>query len=195
MSKKYGYARVSSREQNESRQLEELKGKGVEHIFIEKVSGKNFERTVYKKLRRVLKQDDILYIESVDRLGRTYDGIISEWNYLVKKKKIQIKVIGNPLLDTGEDTALITKFNKDLLLLISAYQSEQEYLNIKGRQAQGIAIAKKSGKKLGRPKKEVPKEHVDIIAKWRKGELSSKTAMNTLELKKSAFYNLVERIE
>jgi len=197
MVKKYGYIRVSTKKQNQARQTEEMRRLGIEedNLFSEKESGQNFNRAVYGKLRKILKEGDSLYIESVDRLGRTYKGIVKEWKYLAGHKKINIRVIDNPLLDTVDDAKLITVFLKDILLLIGAYQAEQEYISIKERQAQGIAIAKKKGKKFGRPKKDISQKELDIAAKWRAGGLTSKEAMLALELKRSAFYNLIEKIE
>lgn len=198
MSQKYGYIRVSTKKQNQARQIEEMKKHGIdeENIIPEKESGKSFERKKYKELKKRLAEGDILYFESIDRLGRTYDGIIHEWNYLIKRKKVKIKIISNPLLDTVDDNAtLIVRFMKDIMLLISAYQAEQEFLNLKKRQEQGIAIAKKTGKKFGRPKKDIPQTTIEVIIKWREGLITSKEAMKALELKRSAFYNLIEKIE
>lgn len=147
----YGYARVSTREQNLDRQIEELK-KHVDVIFSDKQSGKDFERTAYKSMIKKLKKDDLVIIKSIDRLGRNYDMIIEEWQRITKKIGANIKVLDMPLLDTTQTHELTGKFISDIVLQILSYVAETERKNIKQRQAEGIRIAKAKGIKFGRPR-------------------------------------------
>lgn len=194
----YAYVRVSSVEQNETRQIKEILKLGVSknNIIIEKASGKNFNRSKYNQLIRQLKEGDILYISSIDRLGRDYNGIIEEWNRLTKEIKVTIKVLDMPLLDTDKRSdSLLDKFIRDITLLTLAFQAEQEWQNIKYRQAMGIATAKESGKHLGRPKMVHSEKEIHIIKEWKNGLVSLNEAMQKLNRKKSAFYRLVRELE
>lgn len=165
----YGYARVSTKDQNLDRQIEELK-KCTDKIYSDKQSGKDFERTNYKKLIHVLKKDDLLVIKSIDRLGRNYDMIIEEWQRITKKIGADIKVLDMPLLDTTQKHELTGKFISDLVLQILSYVAEVERKNIKQRQAEGIRIAKAKGIKFGRPKED--RTLLDsLIDKYYKGEI------------------------
>lgn len=154
----YGYARVSTVEQNEARQLIALKGAGVEEacILVDKASGKDFLRPKYQKLRRKLKKGDLLIVQSLDRFGRSYDDIISEWRYLVKEKGVDIQVLDMPLLDTRQGNGLVGKFVGDIVLQILSFVAEMERRKIKERQAQGIAAAKARGVRFGRPNVALP---------------------------------------
>ena len=195
--KKYAYIRVSSTEQNEARQVKEINKLGINknNIIIEKASGKNFNRSKYNQLIKNLKQGDTLYINSIDRIGRNYDGIISEWNRLTKELKINIKVIDMPLLDTDKKAnSLIDCFIRDMTLLTLAFQAEQEWQNIKSRQRAGIDGAKESGKHLGRPKKSYSEKEIKIISDWQHGLLTVNEAMQKLNKKKSTFYNLCRTV-
>jgi len=195
---KYAYVRVSSKHQKELRQVKALTKLGIEksNIIIEKVSGKGFKRSKYLNLLDILKAGDMLYISSIDRLGRDYDGIIAEWQYLTKKLNIIMKVIENPILDTdSQPTTLIDKYLKDITLLTLAFQSEQELCNIKERQKAGISIAKEKGKSLGRPKVVRSDKEVSIVKSWKNGLISLSDAMQELNLKKSAFYKLASEME
>lgn len=195
---KYAYVRVSSNKQNEARQLKAIHKLGVpkKNIFIEKITGRNFNRQKYHDLIKRLKNGDILYISNIDRLGRDYDGIISEWNKLTKEKTITVKVLDMPLLNTDRQaTGLIDKFTTDIVLLTLAYQAEQEWHNIKTRQEEGIAIAKESGKHMGRPKASYSEYEAQIVQNWKNGLLTLNEAMKKLGRKKSAFYKLVHELK
>jgi len=146
----YGYARVSTKEQNLDRQLVELQ-KYTDKIYADKMSGKDFERTEYQKLMRKLKKDDVLVIKSIDRLGRNYDLILEQWRIITHEKEANIKVLDIPLLDTTKNDGLTGKLISDLVLQILSYVAENERTNIRQRQAEGIRIAKAKGVKFGRP--------------------------------------------
>jgi len=193
----YAYVRVSSDGQNEARQVKEFLQLGIpkDNIIIEKASGKNFNRQRYNSLLKRLKHGDCLYIGSIDRLGRDYNGIINQWNKLTKELKITIKVLDMPLLDSNKKiTNLVDQFTCDIVLLTLAYQAEQEWQNIKSRQRAGIAIAKESGKHLGRPKNTYSKNEIGVVNAWKSGLLSLNEAMQKLGRKKSAFYRLVQEL-
>jgi len=195
---KYAYIRVSSKNQKVSRQVKAVMKLGIlkSNIFIEKASGKNFNRTEYLKLLDIIKTSDTLYICSIDRLGRDYDGIIGEWHRLTKKLNVIVKVIDNPILDTDiAPDSLIEKYLQDITLLTLAFQSEQEWQNIKQRQKAGIIIAKEKGKNLGRPKTvRTDKERYTVQA-WQNGVISCNEAMQKLNLRKSAFYKLASELK
>ena len=186
----YAYGRVSSTGQNEERQVKEFLKLGIskDKIIIEKVSGKNFNRNKYHQLVRRLRAGDILYIHSIDRLGRDYIGILEEWNKLVRHKKVIIRVIDMPLLNTDKKSdSLIDRFIQDITLLTLAFQAEQEWQNIKARQAMGIALAKEKGKHLGRPKPVYTEKDMKVIEEWQQGLVSLDEALKLLKRKKSAF--------
>jgi len=195
--KKYAYVRVSDSKQNEARQMQEILKLGIklENIFIEKVSGKTFNRQKYNKLLKCLKKEDILYISSVDRLGRDYKGIIKQWHKLTKEKKVNIKVLDMPILDTDKKgNSLIEEFVGDMVLLTLAFQAEQEWQNIKARQKMGIAIAKEKGIHLGRPKTIYSENDKKVVNEWRSGKLTLNEAMKNSKRQKTAFYKLVSEI-
>lgn len=195
---KYAYVRVSSKNQKVSRQVNAVMKLGISksNIIIEKVSGKDFKRTEYLKLLKLLKEGDTLYINSVDRLGRDYEGIISEWHRLTKNLNIIIKVIDSPVLDTDKPpTSLIDKYLQDITLLTLAFQSEQEWHNIKERQKAGITIAKEKGKILGRPKVVRSEKEICTVKAWQNGIISLDEAMKKLNLRKSAFYKLANELK
>jgi len=197
-SQSYAYVRVSSDKQNEARQLKEIMSLGIpkNNIIIEKASGKNFNRNKYNQLIKLLKNGDTLYIGSIDRLGRDYNGIISEWNKLTKDIKVTIKVLDMPLLDTDKkETNLMSKYVSDIVLLTLAFQAEQEWQNIKTRQRAGIAIAKEKGKHLGRPKTPYSENEIRVVRDWQDGILPLNEAMRKLNRKKSAFYQLVGQLK
>lgn len=179
----YGYMRVSSKEQNETRQLVALMQFGIaeKHIFFDKQSGKDFQRPSYQKLLKKLKQGDILAIKSIDRLGRNYDEIIEQWRIITKEKKAFIVVLDMPLLDTRQKERDLTGiFIADLVLQILSYVAQTERENIRKRQAEGIAIAKSNGKHLGRPPIPKPKNFDMIQSMWKKGEISTAAAAKEL---------------
>lgn len=196
----YAYSRVSAKDQNEERQVNEFLAMEIprQNIFIEKISGKTFNRKTYGRLLKLLKAGDTLYIESIDRLGRDYDGILEQWNKLSKKKKIIIRVLNTPILNTDNPfDSLTDKFIKDVTLLSLAFNAEQEWQNIKHRQSQGIANAKAKGKHLGRPKAPISYRENDfaIIEQWKNRTISEADAMKLLRKGRTSFYKLVRIYE
>ena len=188
---KYGYVRVSTKEQNIDRQLVEMFSQGLNDktIFIDKQSGKDFERDEYQKLKKILKSGDLLIIKSIDRLGRNYDMIIDEWRTLVNDMNVDIQVLDMPLLDTRtEGKNLVGKFISDIVLQILSFVAENERENIKKRQAEGIRIAKEKGKHLGRPKLKLPKDFQSIANRYKKKEITLAEALLSLNMSRSTFY-------
>ena len=188
---KYGYVRVSTKEQNIDRQLVEMYAQGLNDktIFIDKQSGKDFERDEYQKLKKKLKSGDLLIIKSIDRLGRNYDMIIDEWRTLVNDMDVDIQVLDMPLLDTRtEGKNLVGKFISDIVLQILSFVAENERENIKKRQAEGIRIAKEKGKHLGRPKLKLPKNFTIIADEYKKKEITLAEALSSLKMNRSTFY-------
>lgn len=188
---KYGYVRVSTKEQNIDRQLVDMYSQGLNDktIFIDKQSGKNFERDEYQNLKKKLKSGDLLIIKSIDRLGRNYDMIIDEWRTLVNDMNVDIQVLDMPLLDTRtEGKNLVGKFISDIVLQILSFVAENERENIKKRQAEGIRIAKEKGKHLGRPKLKLPKNFTIIADQYKKKEITLAEALKSLNMNRSNFY-------
>ena len=188
---KYGYVRVSTKEQNIDRQLVEMYAQGLNDktIFIDKQSGKDFERDEYQKLKKKLKSGDLLIIKSIDRLGRNYDIIIDEWRTLVNDMNVDIQVLDMPLLDTRtEGKNLVGKFISDIVLQILSFVAENERENIKKRQTEGIRIAKEKGKHLGRPKLKLPKNFTIIANQYKKKEITLAEALSSLKMNRSTFY-------
>lgn len=186
----YGYVRVSSTDQNEDRQLLALQEKNVldSNIFIDKQSGKNFERPQYKKLIQKLKSGDLLYVLSIDRLGRNYEEIQNQWRILTKEKGIDICVMDMPLLDTRQGKDLMGTFIADLVLQILSFVAQNERENIRKRQAQGIAAAKARGVKFGRPQKQLPKDFDKIVENWEKKKISLQEVLNLCNMSEATFY-------
>lgn len=174
----YGYIRVSSRDQNENRQLIALKEVGVsdKNIYLDKQSGKDFNRPQYKKLLRKLKKDDLLYIKSIDRLGRNYEEILQQWRVLTKEKGIDIVVLDMPLLDTRRGKDLMGTFLSDIVLQVLSFVAENERTNIRQRQAEGIATAKAKGVRFGRPPKPLPDNFHSCYQRWKRGEITGTAA-------------------
>ena len=189
MSRVYAYVRVSSRDQNEERQLIAMHEMGVpgKNIFIDKQSGKDFERPQYLKLLKKLKAGDLLYVKSIDRLGRNYKEIIEQWRNLTKNKGVDICIIDMPLLDTRRGKDLMGTFLSDIVLQVLSFVAENEHSNIRQRQAEGIAAAKARGVRFGRPPKELPQGFEDIIEKWKAGELNGVQAANALGIPASTY--------
>ena len=188
---KYGYVRVSTKEQNIDRQLADMYNLGLtdSNIFIDKQSGKDFDRTNYQKLKSILQDGDLLIIKSIDRLGRNYDMIIDEWRDLVNGLNVDIYVIDMPLLDTRtEGKNLVGKFISDIVLQILSFVAENERENIKKRQAEGIRIAKEKGKHLGRPKLKIPLNFSQIANQYKKKEITLAEALQSLNMNRSTFY-------
>ena len=197
MANTYALIRVSTEEQNEQRQVVRMQELGItkENIVIEKESGKSKSRLKYQKLVKRLKAGDILYIENADRLSRDYEGIINEWGKLTFQKGVTVKVLDTPMLDSDqEESDLINKFMRNILLHVQAFQAESEWQKTKYRQAQGIAVAKASGKKLGRPKKERTSTEIEISKQYLNREIDLDTALAILGIRKSAFYSLCRMV-
>ena len=191
----FGYARVSSKEQNEERQLVAFKEYGIDErdIYIDKQSGKDFNRENYITLKHILRENDLLVIKSIDRLGRNYNQIIDEWKDITKNIKADIVVIDMPLLDTRKNKDLLGTFISDLVLQILSYVAEQERTFIKQRQKEGITNAKNNGVKFGRPKIEKPQDFDVVVSRWKNKDIKSKEAMELLGLKPNTFYNMVKK--
>jgi len=201
----FGYARVSSRDQNEGRQIEQLKSAGISesNIIIDKQSGKNFDRTGYQYLiNNRLSDGDVLVITSIDRLGRNYQEIMEQWKHITQTIQADIKVLDMPLLDTTKSgESLDSRFVADLVLQILSYVANKERDNTRSRQRQGIdimpiidgkRISIKTGRPVGRPKVEYPTQWDLVYADWKKGQITAKKAMNLLELKPNTFYKLAK---
>ena len=186
----YGYIRVSSQEQNEDRQLIAMAEVGVmrENIYMDKQSGKDFERPQYKRLVKKLREGDILFIKSINRLGRNYEEILNQWRIITKEKRTDIVVLDMPLLDTRRDKNLLGTFISDIVLQLLSFVSENERVNIRQRQAEGIAAAKKRGVKFGRPIKEMPEDFEEIIKKWEQKVLSIREITAMYGISESTFY-------
>lgn len=186
----YGYVRVSSIEQNEDRQIIELKKAGVfaSHIFMDKQSGKDFHRVNYEKMVSLLQEGDILYIMSIDRLGRNYVEIQNQWRILTKEIGIDICVLDMPLLDTRNGKDLMGTFIADLVLQILSFVAENERENIRKRQEQGIAAAKNRGVRFGRPEAKVPDNFTSIVKAWERGNLNMEEVLKRCEISESTFY-------
>ncbi len=191
----FGYVRVSSKEQNEDRQLIAFKEFGIDErdIYIDKQSGKDFNREQYNVLKHILRENDVLVIKSIDRLGRNYNMIIDEWKDITKNIKADIVVLDMPLLDTRNNKDLLGTFISDLILQILSYVAEQERTFIKQRQKEGIAAAKNNNVKFGRPKIEKPQNFDIVVNKWKNKEIKTKEAIEMLGLKPNTFYNLVKQ--
>lgn len=191
----FGYARVSSKEQNEERQIVAFKEYGIDErdIYIDKQSGKDFNREQYNILKHILRENDILVIKSIDRLGRNYNMIIDEWKDITKNIKADIVVIDMPLLDTTKNKDLLGTFISDLILQILSYVAEQERTFIKQRQKEGISTAINKGIKFGRPTIEKPQNYDIVVSKWKNKEIRTKEAIEQLGLKPSTFYNMVNK--
>jgi len=186
----YGYARVSSTDQNEDRQVLALMGIGVstDKLFIDKQSGKDFERKKYQQLVAQLQTGDMLYIVSIDRLGRNYDEIQNQWRILTKEKGVDIAVIDMPLLDTTRSKDLLGTFISDLVLQLLSFVAQNERENIRKRQAEGIAAAKARGVKFGRPEKELPANFGELVEQWERGEILTKDMPTLCNMSRSTFY-------
>ncbi len=193
----YGYVRVSTREQNEDRQLIALREVGVEDkfVYMDKQSGKDFNRPNYKKLLRKLKKDDLLYIKSIDRLGRNYEEILQQWRMLTKDKGVDIVVLDMPLLDTRRGKDLMGTFLSDIVLQVLSFVSENERTNIRQRQAEGIAAAKAKGVKFGRPPLRLPDNFYEVHRAWRSKKLTLKEAANACDMPVGTFYAKARKFE
>lgn len=185
----YGYVRVSSRAQNEERQLIALEKycTNKKNIYIDKQSGKDFDRPAYKRMIRKLKKDDVLYVKSIDRLGRNYEDILNQWRFLTKELEVDIVVIDMPLLDTRRGKDLIGTFLSDIVLQVLSFVAENERQNIRQRQAEGIAAAKAKGVRFGRPPKPLPDNFTSVYYQWKDGEISGSAAAKACHMPLSTF--------
>ena len=192
--KTFAYCRVSSTDQNEDRQVEAMLELGINErdIFIDKCSGKNFDRPQYQALKLQLREGDVLVIKSIDRLGRNYKQICEEWREIVRDIKANIKVVDMPILDTTRTDGLIGEVISDIVLQLLGYVAEQERAFIKQRQAEGIKLAKEKGKRLGKPPIQYPENWQDVYKIWKSGSLTAREAMKRLNLKPTSFYKLAK---
>ncbi len=193
----YGYVRVSSSDQNEDRQVIALHEVGVNDngIFVDKKSGKDFQRPSYKRLLRRIKKDDLLYIKSIDRLGRNYEEILQQWRFLTKEKGIDIVVLDMPLLDTRRGKDLMGTFLSDIVLQVLSFVAENERTNIRQRQAEGIAAAKAKGVKFGRPPHPLPESFYEVHRDWRGKRLTLKEAAKACGMPAGTFYAKARKFE
>lgn len=194
-SKTFGYCRVSSTDQKEDRQLEAMLDLGINErdIFVDKCSGKNFDRPQYQALKVQLREGDVLVIKSIDRLGRNYKQICEEWREITREIKANIKVLDMPVLDTTRTEGLIGEVISDIVLQLLSYVAEQERAFIKQRQAEGIKLAKEKGKRLGKPPIEYPENWDNVYKVWKSGAITAREAMKQLNLKPTSFYKLAKK--
>lgn len=187
--KTYGYVRVSSRDQNEARQLVAMKEFGVpdDNIFMDKQSGKDFNRPSYARLMKKLKPGDVLVVKSIDRLGRNYDEILEQWRIITKEKQAAIVVLDMPLLDTRSNRDLTGTLIADIVLQLLSYVAETERAFIRQRQAEGIAAAKARGQRFGRPAKDRGEEYEACVIQWKEGTLSAAQASRRLGVSHNTF--------
>ena len=193
----YGYARVSTINQHLDRQIDELHKAGLldSQIFIDKESGKDFNRINYKRLLKKLKSGDVLYVKSIDRLGRNYNMILDEWRILTKEKDIDIVVIDMPLLDTRiEGKNLVGKFIADVVLQVLSFVAENEREIMRQRQSEGIKMAKARGVKFGRPSAAIPDNFIEIISLYKSGKINSKKAVEMSGLSRGTFYRKLQLV-
>lgn len=185
----YGYVRVSSKDQNEDRQMIALREVGVseKNIFVDKQSGKDFNRPKYKRLLKQLKTDDLLYIKSIDRLGRNYEEIQNQWRIITKDKKVDIVVLDMPLLDTRRGKDLVGTFLSDIVLQVLSFVAENERSNIRQRQAEGIAAAKARGVRFGRPPATLPENFHQVYQLWKSGKITGLEAARMCDMPMSTF--------
>ncbi|HDR6259464.1 recombinase family protein [Bacillus cereus] len=203
----YGYIRVSTKDQNEQRQLHKMMERGVEarRIFVDKASGRHFDRPQYQLLRKILSTGDIVYIDALDRMGRNYDEVISEWKYITRELQANIVVLENEtLFDSRKFREMgdMGRLMEDQFLSLLSYVADQERKKIHQRQAEGIAVAKSQGKHLGRPRvnlSTLSKQQLHIIeethSKWKSGKVTAVMFMEMLELKKNTFYKIMKEYE
>ncbi len=186
----YGYVRVSTREQNEDRQMLALNEKEVpeQNIYIDKQSGKDFKRPMYNRMLKKLREDDLIYVKSIDRLGRNYEEILEQWRILTKEKKVDIVVLDMELLDTRRGKDLMGTFLSDIVLQVLSFVAENERKNIRERQKEGIEAAKLRGVQFGRPKRDVPDDFIQICCRWRSGQILGKEAAKLCGMPLTTFY-------
>lgn len=196
MGEVYGYVRVSTREQNEDRQIIALNEKKVpkKNIYIDKQSGKDFDRPMYRRMLRKLRRDDLIYVKSIDRLGRNYEEILEQWRILTKEKKVDIVVLDMELLDTRRGKDLMGTFLSDIVLQVLSFVAENERKNIRQRQKEGIEAARLRGVRFGRPKRQVPEDFEQICWRWKNGEIIGKEAAQLCDMPLTTFYGRAREI-
>ena len=196
MGKNYGYIRVSTKEQNEDRQIIALRDLDIppENIYMDKQSGKDFQRPQYRKMSEKLKKDDLLYIKSIDRLGRNYDEVLEQWRILTKEKGVDIVVLEMPLLDTRRGKDLMGTFLSDIVLQVLSFVAENERSCIRQRQAEGIAAAKERGVRFGRPEKELPDNFLMLVRRWENKQLSLSKLLEICQMSESTFYRRMRNL-
>ena len=196
MANTYGYARVSSADQNEARQIVALKNAGIDdaHIFIDHRSGKDFNRPAWRRVRRTLREGDTLVIQSLDRLGRNYADMLDEWRYLVHRRKANIRVLDMPILDTSNrSNGLIGEVVAEIVLQLLSFIAENERRNIRERQRQGIAAARARGVRFGRPKRKLPPQFAECAARFHRGEITLKAAAALCTMPESTFRDKMKK--
>lgn len=193
----YGYVRVSSRDQNEDRQLLAMDELSIprQNIFLDKQTGKDFERPQYKRLIKRLRPEDLLYVKSIDRLGRNYEEILEQWRFLTKERRVDIVVLDMPLLDTRRGKDLMGAFLSDIVLQVLSFAAENERANIRQRQAEGIAAAKARGVKFGRPPRPLPDSFHQARKDWRSKKITLQQAARTCAMPVTTFYEKAVRFE
>ncbi|MDO4438307.1 MAG: recombinase family protein [Eubacteriales bacterium] len=195
--REFYYVRVSTKDQNEDRQLLAIKGLNIpeRNIFIDKQSGKDFNRPKYQQLLSQMKKDDLLYVKSIDRLGRNYDEILEQWRILTKEKAIDIVVLDMPLLDTRIGKDLMGTFLSDIVLQILSFAAENERASIRQRQAEGIVVARARGVRFGRPPIPLPDNFYQIYNAWRNKEIILGQAANLCNMSGGTFYSKARKFE
>lgn len=193
----YGYVRVSTQDQNEERQMVAMRQLAIprKNLFLDKQSGKDFARAEYQKMVKRLRRGDLLYIKSIDRLGRNYEEIQNQWRILTKDKRVDIVVLDMPLLDTRRGKDLMGTFLSDVVLQVLSFVAEHERTNIRQRQAEGIAAAKARGIRFGQPARILPDEFEELRRAWREGRMSLREAACACDIPKSTFYDAAIRSE
>ena len=193
----YGYIRVSTRDQNEDRQTAAMEELAIpeENVFLDKQSGKDFNRPAYRRMVRRLRPDDLLYIKSIDRLGRSYEEILEQWRVLTKEKRVDIVVLDMPLLDTRRGKDLMGTFLSDIVLQVLSFVAENERSSIRQRQAEGIAAAKAKGVKFGRPAAPLPDNFHQVCQAWRGKEITLHQAASACAMPVGTFYAKAVRLE
>lgn len=196
MMQKYGYIRVSAKDQNTDRQFAALEAYEIpeKNLFVDKQSGKDFNRPAYHRLVRRIKPGDLLIVKSIDRLGRNYDEIIRQWQILTKEKGCDVQVVDMPLLGTTKSKDILGTFIADLVLQILSYCAHTERENIRQRQAEGIAAAKAKGIHFGRPQLPIPEDFEDEVKLWRNKQVSQREALEHLNMERSRFYRVIKTL-
>ena len=196
--KKFGYARVSSKDQNTERQIQILKAEGIDErdIYVEKKSGREFSREVYRMVvDQLMREGDMLVVTELKRFGRNYNEIYHEWYHITKEKNCDIKVTSMPILDTSQSKELLGQLITDIVLSIFAYVADEDWTERHELQRQGIEVAKDDGKHLGRPQVEFPENWMASYDSWKNGRITARAAMKEMNLKKDSFYRLVKKYE